>query len=316
MRCSPMSRRRRCRTYGWLAPGEMLVGLGLAETTPGPLILVLQFVGFLAAYRDPAGWPPLVAGTLGGLLTLWVTFAPCFACIFLGAPYVERLHANRALAGALAAVTAAVVGVIAQPRALVRAARPVPRASVPWRAGPLRLDLPVPGSLDPLAAASRRRRSSPPSACGSGRRRCSWGRRWRGSSPTSRGWPEAALRAAARGPRGPRMDDPRPLVTTDWLAAHLREVVVLDASWHLGAARLARDRPEAEFRARPHPRRPALRHRRGVGPGLGPAPHGAHARGLRPRHAAALGIGGTGRPSWSTTRTACSRPPAPGGPSG
>ncbi|MTH80087.1 chromate efflux transporter [Paracoccus aestuariivivens] len=99
-------------TYGWLAPGEMLDGLGMAETTPGPLIMVLQFVGFLGAFRQ-AGWDvALLAGTLGGLLATWVTFAPCFAWIFLGAPYIERLRTNRALSAALTAVTAAVVGVI------------------------------------------------------------------------------------------------------------------------------------------------------------------------------------------------------------
>lgn len=99
--------------FGWLAPGEMLDGLGLAETTPGPLILVLQFVGFLAGFRAPGALPPLMAGGLGALLTLWVTFAPCFLWIFLGAPYVEALRGNRALAAALSAITAAVVGVIA-----------------------------------------------------------------------------------------------------------------------------------------------------------------------------------------------------------
>ena len=99
--------------FGWLSAQEMLDGLGLAETTPGPLILVLQFVGFLAAYRDPGGLTPLVAGTLGAVLTVWVTFMPCFAWIFLGAPHAERLRANKALSAALAAVTAAVVGVIA-----------------------------------------------------------------------------------------------------------------------------------------------------------------------------------------------------------
>ncbi len=99
-------------TFGWLAPGEMVDGLGLAETTPGPLILVLQFVGFLAAYRAPGGLDPLLAGGLGALLTLWVTFAPCFFWIFLGAPYVEALRGNRALSAALTAITAAVVGVV------------------------------------------------------------------------------------------------------------------------------------------------------------------------------------------------------------
>ncbi len=99
--------------FGWLAPGEMLDGLGLAETTPGPLILVLEFVGFLAAFRAPGSLPPLVAGGLGALLTVWVTFAPCFLWIFLGAPYVEALRGNRAISAALGAITAAVVGVIA-----------------------------------------------------------------------------------------------------------------------------------------------------------------------------------------------------------
>lgn len=99
-------------TYGWLAPGEMLDGLGMAETTPGPLIMVLQFVGFLGAFRDPGSLPPLLAGVLAGTLTTWVTFVPCFLWIFAGAPFVERLRGNRALASALAAITAAVVGVI------------------------------------------------------------------------------------------------------------------------------------------------------------------------------------------------------------
>jgi chromate transporter len=99
-------------TYGWLQPGEMLDGLGMAETTPGPLIMVLQFVGFMAAFRDAGALNPLLAGTLGGLLATWVTFAPCFLWIFLGAPYIEELRGNRSLSGALTAITAAVVGVI------------------------------------------------------------------------------------------------------------------------------------------------------------------------------------------------------------
>jgi chromate transporter len=99
-------------TYGWLQPGEMLDGLGLAETTPGPLIMVTQFVGFLGAFREPGGLNPFLAGTLGGLLTTWVTFVPCFLWIFLGAPFVETIRGNRALAAALAVITAAVVGVI------------------------------------------------------------------------------------------------------------------------------------------------------------------------------------------------------------
>ncbi|MGE4076739.1 MAG: chromate efflux transporter [Reyranella sp.] len=98
--------------YHWVTPGEMLDGLGLAETTPGPLIMVTQFVGFLAAWREPGSLPPLLAATLGGLLTTWVTFVPCFLWIFFGAPFVEALRANRALGAALGAITAAVVGVI------------------------------------------------------------------------------------------------------------------------------------------------------------------------------------------------------------
>ena len=98
--------------YGWLKPGEMLDGLGMAETTPGPLIMVLQFVGFMAAFRAPGALPPLLGGVLGGLIATWTTFAPCFVWIFLGAPFVERLRGVRALSGALAAIGAAVVGVI------------------------------------------------------------------------------------------------------------------------------------------------------------------------------------------------------------
>jgi chromate transporter len=98
--------------YHWLKPGEMLDGLGMAETTPGPLIMVLQFVGFMAAFRDPGALPPMLAGTLGGLLATWVTFTPCFLWIFLGAPFVEVLRGNKALNGALSAITAAVVGVV------------------------------------------------------------------------------------------------------------------------------------------------------------------------------------------------------------
>lgn len=98
--------------YGWLTTGEMVQGLGLAETTPGPLILVLSFVGFLAAYRDPGSLPPLFAGLLGGTLTTWVTFVPCFLWIFLGAPYIERLRHHAGLSAALTGITAAVVGVI------------------------------------------------------------------------------------------------------------------------------------------------------------------------------------------------------------
>lgn len=99
--------------YQWLEPGEMLDGLGLAETTPGPLILVTQFVGFLAAYREAGLEPSLWMGSLGALLTVWVTFLPCFLWIFAGAPYIEKLHGKQSISAALSAVTAVVVGVIA-----------------------------------------------------------------------------------------------------------------------------------------------------------------------------------------------------------
>jgi chromate transporter len=100
------------QTYGWMTAPEMVDGLGLAETTPGPLILVTQFVGFLAAFRSPAPYSPVTAGVLGAAMTTWVTFVPSMLWIFAGAPFIERLRANRRLSGALAAITAAVVGVI------------------------------------------------------------------------------------------------------------------------------------------------------------------------------------------------------------
>jgi chromate transporter len=98
--------------FGWLTPREMLDGLGLAETTPGPLIMVLQFVGFMAAYRNPGSLSPVLAGILGATVTVWVTFTPCFLWIFLGAPYIESLRGNKSLSTALSGITAAVVGVI------------------------------------------------------------------------------------------------------------------------------------------------------------------------------------------------------------
>jgi chromate transporter len=98
--------------YGWLEPGQMLDGLGLAETTPGPLIMVLQFVGFLAAWQNVTDLPPLLSGIVGALMTTWVTFTPCFLWIFLGAPFIERLRGNVILTSALSAITAAVVGVV------------------------------------------------------------------------------------------------------------------------------------------------------------------------------------------------------------
>ena len=98
--------------FGWLSQRQMMAGLGLAETTPGPLIMVLQFVGFVAAWQNPGDLPPLAAATLGALITTWVTFLPCFLFVFLGAPYVQGLHEHPALASTLTAITAAVVGVI------------------------------------------------------------------------------------------------------------------------------------------------------------------------------------------------------------
>jgi chromate transporter len=98
--------------YGWLKPGQMMDGLGLAETTPGPLIMVLQFVGFMGAWQHPEGLPPLIAATLGALLTTWATFTPCFLWIFVGGPHIEQLRGNQSLASALSTITAAIVGVI------------------------------------------------------------------------------------------------------------------------------------------------------------------------------------------------------------
>ena len=134
-------------SYHWLRPGEMLDGLGMAETTPGPLIMVLQFVGFMGAYRHPGILSPLLAGTLGGLLATWVTFTPCFLWIFLGAPFIERLRGNAALVGALSAITAAVVGVILN-LAVWFAVHTVFHQVRPFAAGPLRFDVPVLASLD------------------------------------------------------------------------------------------------------------------------------------------------------------------------
>ena len=145
---------RAVEVYGWLAPGEMVRGLALAETTPGPLIMVVQFVAFLGAYRDPGGLDPWVAALLGALLTTWVTFVPCFVFIFLGAPYVERLRGNRALSAALTGITAAVVGVIAN-LALYFALHTLFDATRAIDAGPLSLSLPVLDTLRivPLAIA-------------------------------------------------------------------------------------------------------------------------------------------------------------------
>jgi chromate transporter len=125
----------------------MLDGLGMAETTPGPLIMVLQFVGFMAAYRHSGGLSPMLAGTLGGLLATWVTFTPCFLWIFLGAPFVETLRANKAVGAAFSAITAAVVGVVLN-LAVWFAIHNVFRETMPVRAFPLSFDAPDIASVD------------------------------------------------------------------------------------------------------------------------------------------------------------------------
>ncbi|HEX7882583.1 MAG TPA: chromate efflux transporter [Afipia sp.] len=138
--------------YHWLRPGEMLDGLGMAETTPGPLIMVLQFVGFMAAFRDPGTLSPMIAGTLGGLLATWVTFTPCFLWIFLGAPFIEMMRGNKALAGALSAITAAVVGVILN-LAIWFAIHTVFHETFPVRGFGFWFEAPVLRSVDPWAFA-------------------------------------------------------------------------------------------------------------------------------------------------------------------
>jgi chromate transporter len=143
---------RAVETYGWLSPGDMVRGLALAETTPGPLIMVVQFVAFLGAYHHPGTLDPWVAAVAGALLTTWVTFVPCFLFIFLGAPYVERLRGNHTLSAALTGITAAVVGVIAN-LALYFAVHTLFATSHPKRWGPIRLELPDPSSLRPVPMA-------------------------------------------------------------------------------------------------------------------------------------------------------------------
>jgi chromate transporter len=140
------------QVYGWLTPSEMITGLALAETTPGPLIMVVQFVAFVGAYNDPGSLDPWVAAVLASLLTTWVTFVPCFVFVFVGAPYVERLRGNHALSAALTGIMAAVVGVIAN-LAIYFAIHTLFRdvSSVTW--GPVDLQLPELGSLKPLSLA-------------------------------------------------------------------------------------------------------------------------------------------------------------------
>jgi chromate transporter len=136
--------------YGWLAPGEMVRGLALAETTPGPLIMVVQFVAFVGAYRDPGTLDPWVAAVLAALLTTWVTFVPCFVFVFVGAPYVERLRGNQTLSAALTGITAAVVGVIAN-LAIFFALHTLfaETDEVGW--GPVRLEVPELATIKPVS---------------------------------------------------------------------------------------------------------------------------------------------------------------------
>lgn len=140
------------QNYGWLQPGEMLDGLGMAETTPGPLIQVVQFVGFLGAYRDPGSLSPMLAATLAAILTTWVTFVPCFLWIFLGAPFVETLRSNRAMTGAMSAITAAVVGVIMN-LAIWFALHVLFAEVSPWRGFGMSVEVPVWSSLNAAALA-------------------------------------------------------------------------------------------------------------------------------------------------------------------
>jgi chromate transporter len=143
---------RAVEVYGWLAPGEMVRGLALAETTPGPLIMVVQFVAFVGAYRDPGTLDPWVAAVLAALLTTWVTFVPCFVFVFVGAPYVERLRGNHGLSAALTGITAAVVGVIAN-LAVFFALHTLFSGTTTSAWGPLDVELPVLATIKPLSVA-------------------------------------------------------------------------------------------------------------------------------------------------------------------
>lgn len=133
--------------YQWLEPGEMLDGLGMAETTPGPLIQVVQFVGYMGAYRYPGEFSPFMAGALGSVVTAWVTFVPCFLFIFVGAPFAEQIRGRPALQGALGAVTAAVVGVILN-LAVWFSVHTLFGTVEEFRLGPLQVLLPAWGTID------------------------------------------------------------------------------------------------------------------------------------------------------------------------
>ncbi|MDX6231065.1 MAG: chromate transporter [Nocardioidaceae bacterium] len=140
------------QVFGWLTPGEMITGLALAETTPGPLIMVVQFVAFVGAYRDPGDLNPWVAAVLASLLTTWVTFVPCFVFVFVGAPYVERLRGNKPLSAALTGIMAAVVGVIAN-LAIFFAIHTLFTDVAIRTWGPIHLQVPDPSTAKPLAMA-------------------------------------------------------------------------------------------------------------------------------------------------------------------
>jgi len=143
---------RAVEDYGWLSTSDMVRGLALAETTPGPLIMVVQFVAFVGAYHNPGSLNPWAAGVLGSVLTCWVTFVPCFLFILLGAPYVERLRGNRTLSAALTGITAAVVGVIAN-LGLYFAIHTLFATNHTITTGPLHLQLPDPTTLRPVPVA-------------------------------------------------------------------------------------------------------------------------------------------------------------------
>ncbi|GAB3758295.1 hypothetical protein GCM10027591_07360 [Zhihengliuella somnathii] len=138
-------------SFGWLSPGEMVRGLALAETTPGPLIMVVQFVAFVGAFNAPGTLDPWVAAILASVLTTWVTFVPCFLFILLGAPFVERLRGNESLSAALTGITAAVVGVIAN-LAVYFMAHTLFATTHELTAGPLRLTVPEWTTLQPVTA--------------------------------------------------------------------------------------------------------------------------------------------------------------------
>ncbi|MGI9022564.1 MAG: chromate efflux transporter [Acidimicrobiales bacterium] len=140
-------------TYGWLAPGEMVSGLAMAETTPGPLIQVVQFVAFMGAYRQPGSLDPWVAAVLAACLVTWVTYVPCFLWIFLGAPHIEALRGNERLSTALTAITAAVVGVIANLTVFFAVHTVFGVVDDGRQYGPIQLDVPVWSTVSPRALA-------------------------------------------------------------------------------------------------------------------------------------------------------------------